>query len=477
MSDLNPKKAHFDPDRSAVIVEHLTVRDRDVAREAQRWTTGERGQIVDDNDALAAADLTNYVTEALRLGAHALSVTGQVQETQALEHMLKGVGSQTADATARAAELTERAVRDASDAVTRAALDAKKAITEADKRNRQEFTTAVAAAKQEMNSELRRIFAGESPELVERLQPVLDKFGTDLDTRVTAGTSELLAKVARQFDPADPTSPMAKHAAELGARQEQLAQQLDRQHAALSHKLEEVSTALKIKEAKAALAQVTPLKGDPYEKRMSAVLVDIASGLGDEYLETGRTVGLLPRCKKGDGVLVVNAGECRIVIEMTDSARSGWNDYLDEAERNRGAVASLGLVRTVGQNNNQTVRVIGPHRVLLAFDPDNDDPDLVRTIVMLLRTMALTTAARTGTDDVATAEEKIAEALAQLTKIDSVKKLSASIQKSATKIDSECTNLNSGIQRLLDEALAALAGAVSAAAIKPSVVNIHDGVA
>ncbi|UGT89740.1 hypothetical protein [Mycobacterium ostraviense] len=40
-----------------------------------------------------------------------------------------------------------------------------------------------------------------------------------------------------------------------------------------------------------------------------------------------------------------------------------------------------------------------------------------------------------------------------------MKKAAGSIQKQATKIESSCTGINSGIQRLLSEALAALAEA------------------
>jgi hypothetical protein len=71
----------------------------------------------------------------------------------------------------------------------------------------------------------------------------------------------------------------------------------------------------------------------------------------------------------------------------------------------------------------------------------------------------MATASRKGVSQAATAEEKIAEALNHQVKIDSVKKVSAMIQKSSTKIDSECTGLNSAVRRLLDEALVALADA------------------
>jgi hypothetical protein len=58
------RQAYLD-DQSAVVIEAVTVRDKDVAREAQRWTTGERGPVVDDPAILAAADLSAFVTEAV----------------------------------------------------------------------------------------------------------------------------------------------------------------------------------------------------------------------------------------------------------------------------------------------------------------------------------------------------------------------------------------------------------------------------
>jgi tetrahydromethanopterin S-methyltransferase subunit A len=72
--------------------------------------------------------------------------------------------------------------------------------------------------------------------------------------------------------------------------------------------------------------------------------------------------------------------------------------------------------------------------------------------------VAIAAVARTGSAEIATAEEKIADALAQLEKIDAVKKLANGIQKNAAKIDGECTGISTSIHRLLDQALVALAG-------------------
>ena len=218
---------------------------------------------------------------------------------------------------------------------------------------------------------------------------------------------------------------------------------------------------MKVRDARTQLAKVTPIKGDSYANQLHLLLADVAVGLGDEYSDTSLSVGALTRCKKGDGVLTLGDGTARVVIEMTDSAREGWAEYLDEAERNRRATAALGLVRTPEQNGGQSIRVLGGARIVLAFDPECDDPVLLRTVVMLVRTVALASARREGAQQIATAEEKIAEALRQLDKIDEVKKSAGSIQRSATKIESSCTSIYAGIHRLLGQAVVALSEARS----------------
>lgn len=235
-----------------------------------------------------------------------------------------------------------------------------------------------------------------NPELLGKPQPVLDKFGVDLDAKVKVGTSDLHTKAAKQFDPSDPTSPMAKHTAELDAQQKRLATQIADNHKDLAKKVDELTTAVKVQEARANLAKVTPIKGDRFENQLNAVFSTVAAGLGGEYTDTRATVGEVPRSKKGDRVFIVNGGAARVVIEMTDSPRDNWTAYFDEAERNRHAGASLGMVRTSAQNGGQSIRVLGPRRIVLAFEPSSEDLELVRTVCMLLRTSALAAAARTG---------------------------------------------------------------------------------
>jgi hypothetical protein len=395
----------------------------------------------------------------VKIGAHALAATGQALESRALERLLNDVSDKAATSTAAAAELTGQAVKAAAETVSRAAADAKTAFIDADTQHRKELTAAVTTAKDELNAQLRRTFGGDNPELLERLQPVLDKFSLKLDATMKSETAELIAKAAKQFDPSDPSSPMAKYTAELGVRQDKLAEQLGKDHAELTAKVDGLALTLKVEAARSSLAKVTPIKGSTYANQLHSILTEIATGLGDEYTDTGAVTGSVPRSKKGDGALTVDGGVARVVFEMTDSPRTGWTDYLAEAERNRDATASLGLVRTLAQNGGESIRVLGSRRLVMAFDPNEDNPALLRTVVMLVRTTAIVASSRQGGHQLATAQEKIAEALGQLSKVDGVKKLADLIQKNATKIETSCTEIHASIQRLLAEATAALTDA------------------
>ena len=465
--------AYFDDQAGAVVVNHVGISDKDVVREAQRWTTGERGPLVEDAPALAGADLTAFVDQAMRIGALALSATGQAHEARLIEHMLEELSDKTSASSAKVAEANERAAKDASEVIARAAVEARRAITEADTQNRTELTKAVVAAKEDMSAEVRRLLGGENPELLERLAPVIDRFEIDLNDRVRASTDELLAKAAKQFDPSDPTSPMAKHSAELTARQKELSEQLVKQFSDLTTKVDDLSTAIKVQTARTDLAKVTPIKGRAYESQIDELMQRIAVGLSDEYAATGTAVGKVARSKKGDGVLSISGSSARVVVEMTDSQRANWMSYLDEAERNRDAQASLGLVPSQDQNCGQSIRLLGDRRIIMAFDPEQDDYELLRTVVMLLRAAARASLSRSGDTQAAIADERIREAIEQLEKIDAIKKSTGLIIKHAETVESTCDGINSAIRRLLGHALDALDGATAPA---PVVVPV-DGAA
>ncbi len=311
--------AYYDRDTPAVVVRALVVNDPAVVAESRRWSTGQRGAAAGEQD-MVGIDLSTFVSQALVVGAHAIGTAGGVQDTFNLERLVSDVGARTAELTTKAAETTTAVVNRVSEAMQKAATEAKDAITAAGKGARQSFADNVDGARKSLLEEVHRLVGGDNPELAARLAPMLDKFGHDLDARVTVQTSELLAKAAKQFDPDDatsPMSPMSKHTRESEKQQQTLSAALERNHRDLATKVDELTTAVKmttsVKEATASLARLTTLKGESYAAEVHQVMEQIAAGLGDEYADTGAIPGAVPRSKKGDGVLAINGGSARIV--------------------------------------------------------------------------------------------------------------------------------------------------------------------
>ncbi len=254
---------------------------------------------------------------------------------------------------------------------------------------------------------------------------------------------------------------MAKHASSMKQQYDDLTKAFTAHFNSVNEKLGSLEKAITVERAVHSLAKVTPIKGDTYEQAVNEQVRQLVAGLGDEYAATGNTIGCIPRCRKGDEVLTLNGGAARVMLEMTDSSRSGWSEYLDVAERNRDAIASLGLVRTPEQNDGHVIRTLGPRRVVMAYDPQTDSPDLLRTAVLLLRTSALAAATRVSRPEIDLVAEKIEAACEQLSQMDVIKKAASSIGKKTTEIETECDKVSTTIRRILTEAQTAIEGVPS----------------
>lgn len=464
----SPAAAWFDLSGPAVVIEHLVVGDSDIVTEARRWSSGRRGASVPATE-IGGADLGPFVTQALAVGARAIASAGTAQDTFELEKLIAEVGTKTTASTSQAAEATGKAVATATDAMTKAADAVRTAILDAEAAGRKGFAESIELSTKALRADVERLVGGESPELLAKLAPVLERAGQTMGERAFEQTDKLLEKVTRQFDPADPTSPFAKQAVALAEQQKALTESMDKNHLALVEKVGELAKAVEVQKAAqgaaAKTASVTPLKGVSFEGEVDAVMEQIAAGLGDEYASTGGVAGSMQRCFKGDGVLTIAGGQARVVVEMHDSNdRRVWNDYLDEAERNREAAASVGIVRTATQNHGQTIRVLAARRIVIAFDPAADEPDLLRTVVQLMRTSAIAASARRDVEGLETAEENIHSALELVQRVNAIRKASGSIRKSADTIDKECNTVETGVKRHLSQALDALHGVAQEAA-------------
>lgn len=405
MNELN--RVCVDVESGALVVESLRLTDPAVLRECRHWSQGRRGEPV-EVASLAAADLTAFAVSAITIGSSAMAAAAGVQKTYGIESLVAEVEQRVLQSSSAAGERTEAAVLQATAALERASEQTKKAVVDAGQSARTAFAASVEVARSDLAAQISGLLGGEEPELMLRLQPLLDGFGRTLEERTLGQTTSLIDRVTKQFDPADPASPMAQQMRALTETQARYAAEAVQQQKGVTDKLDALSTELLAsRSAKLALARAAA-KGATYEAQTHALLAEIAAGLGDEYAETGNVVGMRTRSKKGDGVLTVPGGDARMVVEMTDSPRSVWSDYLKQAEDNRGAQASLGLVRSAAQLPGGPILTLGPRRVVMAFDPETDDVHLLRCVVQLLRTAALAAAARVDDGEASIADERIA---------------------------------------------------------------------
>jgi hypothetical protein len=465
--------AHYDVEANNLAIRDLVIHDPVVVGEARHWSTGSRGATTSD-DILAAADMRPYVEAALTAGAIAIRGAGGTLEAHHLDRLVAEVGDRSAAAATTAGEHTAAVVTEATAAMTRTSEQAQRAIAEAGQSVRQVFTTQVEEATTKLTGELGRLLGGDTPVIRAQLDAVMGAFAHDLDHKTGSRTDELFRTAVKQLDPRDPTSPFAEFSKRITDQQQTATAQILAENKRLGEQVDKLTIAVHAatssSSATAAAAKVTPLKGTSYADGVHHVLDHLAGGFGDAYLDTSSEVGNISRCRKGDGVLVLTCEQhinARVVIEMTDAdtARRHWGEYLEEAERNRNAAASLGLVRTVEQMPaGDLVRTFGPRRIVMAFDPQTDDPALLRAVLLLLRGQAQLAVARTSGDHLDTAREKLAEALSCIQCLTEVQKTAGAIRKGADKIDTDCAVMSSTLRRVLAEAQAALTGGDAASA-------------
>lgn len=460
MTNNSTPNVTFDINLRAVQITNLTLIDPAVTTEALRWSTGVRGPALAPAE-MAGADLSVFAERAFDLGARALAQAGNGQDVIHIQSLVDSVEKRTAQTVKEAADATAGVVNQAATSMREAAATAKKELISEEQRARKAFHESVASAQAALTTEVRNLLGGEDPELVARLALVVERFKTELAERSERHSTDLYEKATKVLDPDDPASPLAKHRAISEKQHQVLTQQMEKQTSKLESGLRELRAAVlaqhEITDAKNKLANVTPLKGGSYEDSVNAILAEIAVGLGDSYEATGRIAGALSaRNLKGDGVLTIQGGPARLVIEMCTSERKAWNDYLDEAERNRSAQASLGVVPTADLNAGHGLRVLGPRRLVMAFEAAQDDPDILRTAVLFLRLSALAAANAGKGGRLDTAREAIGKALDALGKIEAIRKASGTIRTNADTIDKSALALHSSLSRLLDEARIAL---------------------
>ncbi len=451
-----------------LVMNGLSIDAAAVVAEALHWTGGRRGAPASPADA-EGADLSCFALSAIMLGAQMLSYGAEAGGVAGLSGTVAQLAARAEAASSALATDVTRASRSASElaaSVTReAAKQTTAALGTATERAVKEIGGAVVATRESLQAELARLLGGEDTPVVRAVQQLVAEQMSASAVTLQRTFTETLGTVSATLDVGNPGSPLAKLESRIGERVERqhrdVSEQLERMREAVTAATSAASTAAAVAAARA----VSSAKGQPFEESIGLQLEDVAAGLGGTYTAVGNTTGAVRGCKKGDGILEVPAadgsGAVRVVVEMTTTGASRkWPLYLDEAERNREAQASLGIVpRPDLVPGGNLLASVGGSRIVLSAGEDTD-PGLLRAacVLLVLRAQRDIVAKRGG--DLTPVDDRLAEAQNLLDTLAEVLKTAAGVKAGASKVVASLEAVHAAMARCMLQARAALAPAL-----------------
>lgn len=282
----------------------------------------------------------------------------------------------------------------------------------------------------------------------------------DAQKRIEANAAQAAEKqqavLARMLDPLDPQSPLRT----------------------ITERLDGVGRAIaEVKETQTKeLARVEALEGGifggmEYEDIVVKSIQAIAAFAGDDCEPTGNSIGRVPRNKMGDAIIDLKVGSAvygRMVMEAKNKklTKKDWEAERDGSLENRAATGFIGLCKhLVDMPTGNRIVIMNSKSMVLAFDPEYDDKELLFLVYHLVRIATLN---ESGTLDEISAGEVnhyLAETIKALQSFDSITRSAASIRNLADKIYEEAKELRAMINTNLVAAQTALTPHIEPAAL------------
>ena len=140
----------------------------------------------------------------------------------------------------------------------------------------------------------------------------------------------------------------------------------------------------------------TTFGGLDFEAQVVSFFQNLLADTTDFCEATGDTTGYERNNRKGDAVIELATGsglKARIVVEVKDKnmRKEDWELEAKGARRNRGAEGFIGICRTTDQmpSGGQRVWVPDLKTVVVAFDPETDEPELIKNLYNFVKLSTL----------------------------------------------------------------------------------------
>ena len=335
---------------------------------------------------------------------------------------------------------------------------------------------AIQGAVNEVSTTLKKQLSelvSEDGSLVRNVNQVVEDLRQSLEVLTTGEDSPLRQAMLKSLD--DAQSRIQKDISlQVGQQRSELADLLDTEKAtsplrALSLKLDALSSSVdelrQERSREIAVANVVEagvIGGLQYEDVAISYVQRLANLAGDECERTGNVTGWVSKSKKGDGVVHLMVGgldKARIVIEAKNQSlsRHDWEREAKGAKENRAAGSFLGLCKHVEDMPTAgRLMVLSPNEIVIAFNPEIDDVELLALTYQLLKLNAVR---GFGSLDEVSVEEvngALVEALTALERFDGISKQVSAIRNSADKIKQEADAIRESVRRSLRRAETAM---------------------
>ena len=222
----------------------------------------------------------------------------------------------------------------------------------------------------------------------------------------------------------------------------------------LTDKIDIVKAKVEAIDTRRQLIMNSTKKGMPYEEAVFEVLSQFAAASGDEAVRTGQTWGLIKNCMKGDVTVAVNKIAARghlvnVVFEAKSMSmsREEWRKELNLAMTNRAAEVSVAVVQFIEQMPSKSrVSIQDNQQLLVAFDPETDDPAVLGCIYNFAKAYAVSRSLEGTQVSFRVIQESLEHLKASLSDLESIEGAVRTARKSLEKIDSARISIKGTIE-------------------------------
>lgn len=301
--------------------------------------------------------------------------------------------------------------------------------------------------------------AGEDSPLRTAMLKTLAETQVKIREDIAGQVAKQKGEIAALLNPSDPTSPL-----------KMLADKIDVLGTAVSRVQESVAKEVAV----AVVVEASIIGGFDYEEIAIRAVQVIAANAGDDCESTGKVTGRVPRNKMGDGVVDLKVGPVvysRLVLEAKNKALSklDWEKESEGSKSNRAAAGFVGLCKHIeDMPNGSRILVLDSQSIVVAWNPDIDDLQLLALVYQLVKINTLSSTGRLDEINIAEVNKNLEEAVKALEKFDSITKSASAIRNSADTITKEANAIRAVVAERLQAAQLAISRGIAPEALEAS---------